>query len=165
MSKDVWSLVLLTAAFIGAIKGRNLPVIIPQILMGISFLLLLYRGFFVRSKYSVFYTASTWVSLAWIAGKSMEEAWGAGLMTLIPFYLFLGLTPVVAFIHQRIYRRLNPVATRGLELEPVEYPLGATVINRLKKLSKRKPESNDTQPAEIELITFDLGRKVKHTNR
>jgi hypothetical protein len=84
-------------------------------------------------------------------------------VTLLSLYLFLGVTPVVVFIHQRIYRRLNPVAIRGLELEPVDAPLGATLANWLKKLSNRKPD--DIKPEEIELITFDLGEEVKHTNR
>ncbi len=151
---------MLILALTGAFKGRDLPLIIPQVFLLFSTVLLLYRGFFAKSRLSLFYTATIWLNLAWIAGIKVEQSWGSGFFIEIPFYFMLISTPLIAYIHQRIYRRINPVATRGLKIEPSESPINLRLIDRLKKkLAKEEPKKN------IELITFDLGAIVKHENR
>jgi hypothetical protein len=155
--RDIGGFVLLALALFGALKGRGLPYMVPQLLIVLSVLLLIYRGFFMKSKLSFVYTAAGWTSLVWIAGKSMEETLGNGLIMQAPFFLLLMTIPMMAYLHQRIYHRFNPITTKGLELEPPETTLG--FITRIK--SYFQPEKK----ADMELIVFDLGREVKHRSK
>lgn len=150
---DIWGLVLLILSMAGAIKGRWLPFWIPQLATLLALFLLIYRGIWARSRLSFIHTSAVWVSLTWIAGKAMELSWGRGILSEVPFWTMLLVTPLIAYIHQRIYRRFNPVPTRGLELESVTQPIRWS-------FSKKK-----TKGQTIELITFDLGEEIQFKNK
>ena len=157
---DYSSIPLLLITLIGALKGKDLPYLIPQILAIISLALLLYRGIFIKSKYAILYTTSLWLSLTWIMGIYANIEYSGNILMKIPFYVMLLFTTIVAFVHQRIHRRLNPVTVRGLEIEPNVSPFSQWLKDLKAKFSKQQE-----QQERIKLITFDLGEEVQHKSR
>lgn len=157
--RDLGGILLLILTLLGAVKGRGLPEATPYIILVVSATLLIYRGFYIKSKLSFVYTATMWASLVWVFGITIEKSWGSSLVMLIPYTLLLILTPIVAYLHQRIYRRFNPTSTRGLEIEPVEGT--PSFLESIKKLfTKREQKQEELQP-----IMFDLGSEVRYKNR
>lgn len=157
--RDLWGIVLLITSLAGSIKGRWLPYFVPQIIAAAALFLLFYRGLFIKSKFSFIYSSTLWISLTWIAGKAMEESWGNGILMQVPFWMMLLFTPVVGYVHQRIFRRFNPVPTRGLELEHGRNPQAL-------RLEERWPfRKNSSCKQGIDLILFDLGEEVQFKNK
>ena len=159
--RDIWGVLLLMISFIGALKGRNLPYILPYASGTVTILLFFYRGVIQKSKFAYLYTTALWVSLTWIAGKAMEQSWGSGIVSWVPLGFALMLTPAIGIVHQRIYRRFNPTPIRGLELEPSGNRQSLKSMT-IWPFGKKQSQS---QLQQIELITFDLGEEVQFKNR
>lgn len=167
--KDLVGFILLALSLLGAIKGRNLPELIPLILTVVSISMLTYKLITVRFKLSFVYTGAAWASAVWYMGILLRKA-EVSAFVLVPYFLLLFLTPAVMFLHQRIYRRFNPAPVRGLDIEQTETaPDTAGRVRgflekiKLKKGGEDKTIRNETE--RLEPITFDLGREVEYKNR
>lgn len=147
---------LTVAGGIGAVKYRHLPDAVPWFFMTISGYMLIYRTFIAKSRLSFLYTPAVLLSLGWIALKHLEALWEKGSLLLALFqFLLVFMATIAAFTHQRIYRRFNPVTTRGLEIYTKASPIKKSVWQRFKELRCKK----------IELVVFDLGEEIEYKNK
>jgi hypothetical protein len=89
-----------------------------------------------------------------------QYQWGKDSILLAFFqFLLVFVALVAAFLHQRIYRRFNPVTTRGLEIYTKASPIQKSPLQKLKSLFKKR------EPKKIDLIVFDLGEEIEFKNK
>ncbi|KLU62350.1 hypothetical protein CEB3_c13940 [Peptococcaceae bacterium CEB3] len=157
---DIGGLVLLIISLVGAVKGRGLPIWIPQILALGALVLLIYQAAWKKSRFAPIHTAAVWMTFVWIAGHALQRAWGSGVLTAAPLWLLILLTPLVAVAHQRAHKRFSPTAGKKLELTRTE-----TTSLRDRWLSRRKNKNRVEKTKGIELIEFDLGEKINFQNK
>jgi hypothetical protein len=95
-----------------------------------------------------------------MALKHAESQWGKDSVLLAFFqFLLILMSLVAAFLHQRIYRRFNPVTTRGLEIYTKASPIQKSPFQKLKNLFKKRDAKK------IDLIVFDLGEEIEFKNK
>ena len=154
---DIGGLVLLLGSLVGAIKGRWMPLWIPQLVALAALAILIYQGFWKRSRFAIIHTAALWVALTWIAGNAMEQSWGNGILMQVPLWTMLLATPAVVIGHHRVQVRFSPSTGKKLELTRTETrPFQDWRNSRGKKaITKNK----------MELITFDLGEEIEFKNK
>ena len=115
---DIGGLVVLLGSMVGAIKGRWMPLWIPQLVVFVALAMLIYQGFWKRSQFALIHTATLWITLAWLAGHMMGLSMGNGILMQVPLWTMLLATPAVVIGHHRVQVRFSP--STGKKLEPLK---------------------------------------------
>jgi hypothetical protein len=155
---DIGGLVLLIVSLIGAIKGLWMPLWIPQILALAALALLIYQGMFKQSRYVLIHTATLWIALTWIAGHMMAISMGEGILTQIPLWTMLLVTPGIVIGHYLVQVRFSPLAGKKLELTQTETTPFKRWLNSRRKKEIAKKNAMD-------LINFDFGEEIEFKNK
>lgn len=154
---DIGGLVLLLGSLVGALKGLRLPLWLPQVVALTAIALLVYQGFWKRSRFALIHTATLWVALAWIAGHMMAVSIGDGILMQIPLWTMLLATPAVVIGQRQVQVRFSPSVGKKLELSRTETTFFKDWWNSRRKKAITKKT--------MELITFDLGEEIEFKNK
>jgi len=163
---DISGIFLLIIAWMGIIldfvKGLDLPLWIPLGVTIAALFLLLYQGMWKHSRLTFIHAATAWVALTWTVGTVLETVVGKGLLTQIPIWALLLVTPLAAIAPQQAQKRFSS-ETAGKKLE-----LTHTDTSPLKEwwelnFLQHKPTASPKKS--IKLIVFDLGEEINYENK
>lgn len=154
---DIGGLVLLLGSLVGALKGLSLPIWLPQLMAIAALGLVIYHGFWKRSRFLLIHSAALWIALTWIAGHMMDQLMGDGILTLIPLWLMLLMTPAVVILQYQVQRRFSTSTGKKLELKRTETTPFKEWWNSLRKKAITKKA--------MELNSFDLGEEIEFQNK